>query len=141
MSNGRFTVTPASEDMITTLHDAVSPISAFLRDCCDRGPHLEAPVEILFGAWNLWCLENFRDHTGTVQTFGRDLMAAVPGIKITQPRDGDGQRKRRYVGLSLKPATNNGDSRVPVRANTPGSDAVARDDTRANSLWSVGQSA
>lgn len=141
VSNGRFTVTPASEDMITTLHDAVSPISAFLRDCCDRGPHLEAPVEILFGAWNLWCLENFRDHTGTVQTFGRDLMAAVPGIKITQPRDGDGQRKRRYVGLSLKPATNNGDSRVPVRANTPGSDAVARDDTRANSLWSVGQSA
>lgn len=141
VSNGRFTVTPASEDMVRTLHDAVSPISAFLRDRCDRGPHLEVPVEILFGAWSLWCLENFRDHTGTVQTFGRDLMAAVPGIKITQPRDGDGQRKRRYVGLSLKPATNNGDPRVPVRASTPGGDAVARDGTRANPLWAVGESA
>ena len=37
---------------------------------------------------------------GTVQTFGRDMKAAYPGIKTKQPRD-DGKRLRVYEGIGL----------------------------------------
>ena len=37
----------------------------------------------------------------TVQVFGRDLVAAFPSIRRTQPRQGDG-RIRVYLGIGLK---------------------------------------
>jgi hypothetical protein len=45
-----------------------------------------------------------RDHPGTKQTFGRDLGAAVPELRIRQPRDADGRQYRTYQGIRLKAA-------------------------------------
>ena len=58
-------------------------------------------LDQLFGAWQDWCSTQGRDHPGTKQTFGRDLRAACPAIKLTQPRD-EGNRYRLYQGIRLK---------------------------------------
>jgi putative DNA primase/helicase len=102
---GRFIEPQSSVDTVTALADIVSPTSAFVRDRCVRGPAREVPVDDLYGAWRSWCLDNGRDHPGTLQTFGRDLRAVVPGLKITQPRAGD-RRVRCYQGIALSPDHN-----------------------------------
>ena len=83
------------------LEDLGSPIGAFLRDRCTVGQGLGVRADALYGAWCAWCKEAGRDHPGTVQTFGRDLGSAVPGIAVTQPRSADGSRIRYYDGLTL----------------------------------------
>jgi len=57
-------------------------------------------VTKLFDHWKEWCGEQGRNHPGTMQTFGRDLRAAVPGLKTSQPWI-NGQRKRHYEGIGL----------------------------------------
>src|SRR5262249_4594084 len=57
--------------------------------------------ELLYQAWRLWCDKVGRKEPGTRQIFGRDLRAAVPGLKTTQPRDGD-SRDRKYEGIGLE---------------------------------------
>jgi putative DNA primase/helicase len=98
---GRFTEPASSRAATIDLLDAVSPTSAFVRDHCDVGPEHEVSVEVLYGEWRRWCERQGRDHAGTVQTFGRNLRAAVPGLDSTRPRDGDA-RERHYIGLQLK---------------------------------------
>jgi putative DNA primase/helicase len=64
------------------------------------GPGQTIPIELLYQAWRLWC-DKVGRKPGTKQIFGRDLRAAVPGLKITHPRDGD-SRERKYEGIGLK---------------------------------------
>jgi putative DNA primase/helicase len=100
---GKLTEPKSSADAITDLHDTVSPTSAFVRDYCEVGPEYEVRVDLLYGEWRRWCDTQGRDRPGPVQTFGRNLRAVLPGLQITQPRDGDA-RERRYVGLRIKSA-------------------------------------
>jgi putative DNA primase/helicase len=58
-------------------------------------------VEDLYEAWKQWCESQGRQHPGTVQTFGRDLLAACPTIRRTFPREGEA-RYRSYNGIGLK---------------------------------------
>ena len=46
----------SSSDARAALADLVSPVSAFVRDGCDRGG--EDPVDELFSAWRSWCEDN-----------------------------------------------------------------------------------
>jgi len=78
-----------------------SPIKAFINERCNVGTGLNVPVELLYQTWRLWCDGIGRKDPGTKQTFGRDFRAAVPGLRTTQPRDGD-SRERRYEGIGLK---------------------------------------
>src|SRR4051812_15823377 len=95
-------VTPASSaDVVRELEDLGSPIGAFLRERCVVAPGHTVGAARLFEAWSGWCKQQGRDHSGTAQTFGRDLRAAVPGPKVTQPREGDG-RLRAYEGIGLR---------------------------------------
>ena len=95
-------IQPASaKEAMEQLEDLASPIGAFVRERCEIGPAFCEDVEKVFKAWADWCLAQRRDHTGTVQAFGRDLRAAVPGLTIIQPRI-DGGRVRSYQGLRLK---------------------------------------
>ncbi len=64
------------------------------------GPAYQAAVKNVYAAWCDWCKANGRDHPGTAATFGRDLRAAVPDVKVGQPRE-DGARVRVYEGLGL----------------------------------------
>lgn len=102
--NGRgHFVTPASSvDAVQQLEDIGSPTGAFVRDCCivDAGRAVEASD--LFTAWCRWCGMQNRD-SGTAEQFGKDLHAAVPGLRVSQPRSA-GRRPRTYNGIGLLPA-------------------------------------
>lgn len=98
---GRFVQPESSRDAIQELADLGSPVAAFIRDCCIIGAGFHADLKVLFEAWGVWCKEHGRDHHGTIQTFGRDLMAAVPGLRRSRPRDGD-DRRRGYAGIGLR---------------------------------------
>jgi putative DNA primase/helicase len=88
-------------ELIEELADLTSPVSAFVRDCCVIDPLAEIERSRLFLEWQDWCKEQGRDHAGTVQTFGRDVRAAVPTIKGSHPRK-EGKKIRTYKGITLK---------------------------------------
>jgi len=98
---GRFVQPESSQDAIRELGDLASPVSAFVRDCCMIGPGYQANVDDMYAAWKDWCEGHGRDHPGTIQTFGRDLLAAVPSLRRARLRDGD-DRRRAYVGIGLQ---------------------------------------
>lgn len=97
-ARGHF-VQPASvEDALRDMEDLSSPVGAFVRERCDVGPGLRVWVDDLYQAWKAWCEADGRVKPTTKQTFGRDLMAAVPGISSRQGTNG----ARFYQGIALK---------------------------------------
>jgi putative DNA primase/helicase len=101
-ARGHFVQPASSAEAIAELEDLGSPIGAFIRERCTVAPGTTVQCSTLFDAWKIWCEAQGRDHAGTVQTFGRDLRAAVPGLQIEQPSDGRGGKEpRRYCGITL----------------------------------------
>jgi putative DNA primase/helicase len=102
--NGRgyFQMPKSSADAVEQLEDLGSPIRAFVRERCVVGPGRAVEVGELFAMWFDWCKIQYRN-PGTEAHFGKDLHAAVPGIKVTQPRTATG-RHRVYDGIGLKSA-------------------------------------
>ena len=103
--NGRFTVPQSSEDAANLMADLTSPVSAFVRDCCDRGVGCHVWVDDLYRAWKDWAEDNGHQ-AGAKSTFGRNLRAVVPEIKITNPRV-NGVPVRRYEGIAIRCNTHN----------------------------------
>jgi putative DNA primase/helicase len=129
--NGALTEPKSSDDARTALQDMVSPMSAFVREMCDRSG--EVPVDDLFTVWKAWCDEN-NNRAGSAQTFGKDLRAVVPVLRVRQPRDDQGKQSQRfYVGISLNSYGRSVLDRVSPRVSEP-PDAVTRTDTRENPL-------
>jgi len=94
---------PASgTEMIRALEDLGSPVSAFVREYYDVGAALTVGFNRLNGEWKRDCAAQGRN-PGTSQSFGRDLRAVVPGLKVDRPRLEGGGRERRYLGIALKP--------------------------------------
>jgi putative DNA primase/helicase len=135
---GHFTEPASSRDAVTALTDVASPTGAFVRDRCEIGPTYEEAVDELYAAWRAWCETNGRDRPGTVQTFGRNLRAVVPSVRMTQPRTDEDQRERRYIGIKLS-GTHNGSDRVPPRSSSA-DEGPARDGTQSDPLWSAHRS-
>ncbi len=103
---GHFIQPRSSADAIEALEALSSPVTAFVRDCCEVGPGNSIECAHLFEAWRQWCTKQGRDRPGTAQSFGRDLSSAFPAIKVKRPRDGHGgKRPRRYEGIDLQYAT------------------------------------
>jgi len=101
-ARGYFVPPKSSEDAMRDLADLGSPISAFLRDRCIVGPGYSVRVDELYSSWCRWCEDQGRDHPGTKATFGRDLSAAVPGLKVTQHEDEKTKvRHRYYNGVTM----------------------------------------
>jgi len=98
---GKFTRPASTDHALVTLQDLASPVRAFLRDQCVIGAEHETPVDTLWKAWRCWAEDNGHGRGGTKQTFGRDLRAALPAIRVLRPREGD-ERQRVYVGLTLR---------------------------------------
>jgi putative DNA primase/helicase len=101
---GHFVQPDASADAIQEMEDLGSPITAFVRERCRVGPGCSVETSRLFEVWKAWCQEQGRDHTGTIQTFGRDLRAAVPGVRTSNPHRVAGGRVRYYEGIELRGA-------------------------------------
>jgi len=97
---GRLLQPASAGELVGEMEDLASPISAFVRDCCAIGPEHRAAVDDLFGEWKDWCDANGRREPGTVQTFARDLLAAVPTLRRCRPRDGE-TRSRAYDGIGI----------------------------------------
>ena len=77
-----------------------SPILTFVKDRCNVAPGQRVDVDTIFANWRNWCEAQGRDKPGTKQSLGRDLRAAVPGLKLVQPREGDA-RSRVYEGIGM----------------------------------------
>lgn len=97
---GHFRQPDSAAGAVRQLEDLGSPIGAFLRDRCVVLPGRSVTVDRLFEVWVEWCKEQGRDKPGTKQTFGRDLSAVLPGLKVSQHRD-LGERVRIYEGIGL----------------------------------------
>lgn len=101
---GHFVQPESARQAAAEMADLGSPIGAFLQQRCAVDSSYSEECGAMFDAWTAWCRVNGRDHPGTVQTFGRDLRAAAPGLDITQPRDEAGHRARYYKGVALLPS-------------------------------------
>jgi putative DNA primase/helicase len=140
-ARGRFTEPSSSTDAIVALADLVSPTSAFIRERCIAGPMREVPCDTLYAEWKMWAEDNGH-RTGSVQTFGRDLRAVLPGLRTKRPRDGD-DRQRWFEGVGLATSHNDpvrGPSRTSTEtaAESEPAGRVVRDGPRPNPLWPVG---
>lgn len=102
-TRGYFVQPESSAEASRELADLGSPVSTFVRECCHRSPLAEVDVEALYRAWCMWSARQGVNHTGSQQTFGRDLRAAFPEITTTRPRV-EGERVRAYRGVTLRPA-------------------------------------
>lgn len=77
---GRFVQPKSGEDAILDMEDLGSPVGAFIRDRCVVGVGHRAWMDDLYNAWKGWCEQDGRNAVSTRQSFGRDLMAAAPGV-------------------------------------------------------------
>jgi putative DNA primase/helicase len=98
---GYFIPPASSAEVARELEDLGSPVGAFLRDCCEVGPGQSVEVDLLYEKWRSYSIIHGRDRPSTAQIFGRDLRAALPGLRVSQPRAGD-KRQRVYVGVGLR---------------------------------------
>ena len=90
------------EDAANLMMDLASPVSAFVRDRCVRKPDASVLVDDLYSAWKSWAEDNGHQ-AGAKSTFGRNLRAVVPEVKITQPTIG-AKRVKCYAYIGLLPA-------------------------------------
>jgi putative DNA primase/helicase len=100
-ARGYFMQPPSAAEAVRELEDLGSPIGAFIRERCELAPGRCVECGRLFEAWSEWCKTHGRDHPGTVQTFARDLRAAMPALKTVNLRTGD-DRTRFYQGVGLQ---------------------------------------
>src|SRR5262249_33337939 len=98
---GRFVQPDSARDLLGQLEDLTSPIGEVLRECCLVGQEYSVLKAKLFEKWQMWCSKNGRERPGDAATFGRNLLAALPEVKQSQPRDGE-KRVPTYVGVGLR---------------------------------------
>ncbi len=99
---GRFTRPPGADEAMVALQDLASPVAAFVRDRCRRDKNAETPVDVVYASFKNWADDNGHK-APTKQTFGRDLRATVPGLKVVRPGGHDSsERTRCYSGLALR---------------------------------------
>ena len=86
-----------SLDAMTAL---ASPVKAFVADYCELDPSAETSVAELYTAYQTWCECQGQRHVANTQTFGRDLRAAYPQLRLHRPSI-TGNRTRLYQGIRL----------------------------------------
>ncbi|WP_225438219.1 DNA primase family protein [Candidatus Frankia nodulisporulans] len=117
-ARGRFAEPDGSADARLAMRDMASPVSAFVRECCDRGPDLDVPVEGVWAAWKVWC-EDSGNRPGNKATLGRNLQSVAPTVRRTKPRADDGKQTPTYAGIALRRRTHSGET--PGSPGSPGS--------------------
>ncbi len=100
---GYFLQPETARDSIRTLEDLGSPISAFLRDRCMLGAGKVVSVDALYATWVAWC-QGQGQKPSAKAIFGKEMRAALPGLKMTFPHSGD-ERVRTYTGVGLLEAS------------------------------------
>jgi putative DNA primase/helicase len=98
---GYFVQAESAREAIEDLEALASPVSAFVRDCCNVGVGLQVAIDALYSKWDEWCRSNGRRDAGNKETFGKDLKAAFSSIRVRRLRGEDDNRVRVYEGISL----------------------------------------
>lgn len=96
----------SAEGLAEDLVEQTSPMRSFVGEKCVVGEGLGCDRDELFKLWKEWCADQGRDHPGTKVSFGRQLSAAYPGVKRSQPRD-SGTRLNLYSGIRIRAAWEN----------------------------------
>jgi putative DNA primase/helicase len=104
ISRQPFTRPESSSEAILQLQDLVSPVAAFVRERCERGREHDIEARELYVEWKTWA-DDSGHHVTTAQTFGRDLRAVMPELRIVRPHN----LPRRYGGLRIKQRTTHSD--------------------------------
>ena len=99
-AHGRFIQPASSAETIRRLIELSSPVSAFVQDCCELGSDKITAKDTLYADWRTWCQECGHE-PGSLATFARNLMAAIPDIRSSRPR-GDSGRFMIYTGIGLR---------------------------------------
>jgi putative DNA primase/helicase len=99
-ARGRFLQPTSAADLIQQFEDLGSPVNAFITEQCTLHAGFTITQKALFAAWQTWCKETGREHAGTIQTFGKQLSAAVPWLKHSRPRIA-GDRERIWEGIQF----------------------------------------
>lgn len=110
--NYTFTPSGAAAQYQREMEDLSSPVRAFVRERCSVGPDHVERISELYAAWADWN-EVRRRPPGTEQMFGRDLRAAYPHVKSSQPRE-SGVRVRVYLGIGLRSRSDWGEDDAAV---------------------------
>jgi putative DNA primase/helicase len=100
-ARGHFIQPTSSNHLAEQLDSLSSPMKEFLQDCCDIVPGSRIECHVLFMSWQRRCAEQNREQVGTIQTFGKQLIAAAPNVRIIQLRSSE-TRTRYYDGILLK---------------------------------------
>ena len=97
---GRFVQPKSSTEAIATMAEMASPIRTFIRDRCEQNPDYWVLIDDLYAAYGKWAELNGHPRIAK-STFGRNLRAVMPKLRVGQPGKGD-NRRRAYLGLRLK---------------------------------------
>jgi P4 family phage/plasmid primase-like protien len=101
--NGRFSQPKSGLDLLESLEELSSPMTAFIRECCNIGPGIEVETKVLYEKWVEWCASIGQKRPNTAHWFAKDLRAACTSVS-TYRTDRGGKDMRFYRGIELKQA-------------------------------------
>lgn len=99
-ARGYFVPPKSSAEAQQQLEELTSPTVAFVRERCVLGTGQKVECNAAYDAWSSWCHRNGHP-SGTLQTFARNLLAAVPGLATVQDRTKANRGKRFFHGLGV----------------------------------------
>jgi len=87
-ANGKFTLSEESNEMMATLKEDLSPVSAFISDCLTITSDLtdSVPATSLYNTYKRWCAVNERNPLKS-QHFRGDLLSCSYAIRHTRKRN------------------------------------------------------
>ena len=84
-NNNCFTRLPSADEAIVAMRDLASPVAAFVRERCEVNQDGRVSVDDLYKEFKIWA-ENNGHAKPSKHVFGRDIRAAVPGVRVERPR-------------------------------------------------------
>lgn len=99
-TRGYFLTPTSSKQTIEELEAMTSPIKAFISEKCEIRTLASISVADLFDAWRHWCNITGYQNAGSVQSFGKNLRAALPELQMDRPQK-EHCRERCYLGIKL----------------------------------------
>ena len=98
-TTGYFVEPRSSQAVLAEAKHVLSPISAFLEECCELDANTSVQIDSLWKAWQAWCKQTGHQ-SGSQSKLGTDLRAVFPAIERNQLRV-DGKPRYFYRGLQL----------------------------------------
>jgi putative DNA primase/helicase len=100
---GHFAMPESANEASDKIEMLGAPIKAFINDECNVATGLAVAHDVLFDGYRLWRRGQGMKDDVSKQWFGRELMAALPGLTTRRPAADDGAKRASfYVGIALK---------------------------------------